>query len=36
MAQSQNTSVEYTVPASMFVGLSTTGTMMVGDRALEY
>ena len=36
MAQSQNTKVDLTIPATMFVGLTTTGNMMVGDRALEY
>ena len=36
MAQSQNTTVELTIPATMFKGLSTTGSMMVGDRALEF
>lgn len=36
MAQSQNTRVELTVPATMFLGLSTYGNMMVGDRALEF
>lgn len=36
MAQSQNTKVEYTVRASMFAGLTTYGSMMAGDRALEY
>ena len=36
MAQSQNTKVDLTIPATMFVGLTTTGSMMVGDKALEY
>lgn len=36
MAQSQNTTVDLTIPATMFKGLSTTGSMMVGDRALEF
>ena len=36
MAQSQNTKVDLTIPATMFVGLTTTGNMMVGDKALEY
>lgn len=36
MAQSRNTTVELTVPATFFVGLSTYGTMMLGDKALEF
>ena len=36
MAQSQNTTVDLTIPATMFKGLSTTGSMMVGDKALEF
>ena len=36
MAQSQNTTVDLTIPATMFTGLSVTGSMMVGDRALEF
>ena len=36
MAQSLNTKVDLTIPATMFVGLTTTGNMMVGDKALEY
>ena len=36
MAQSQNTKVELTVPATSFMGLSSYGSMMLGDRALEF
>ena len=36
MAQSQNTKVDLTIPATMFIGLSTTGNIMVGDRAFEF
>ena len=36
MAQSQNTTVDLTIPATMFTGFSVTGSMMVGDRALEF
>ena len=36
MAQSQNTKVELTTPASSFSGLSSYGNVMVGDRAFEY
>ena len=36
MAQSRNTKVDLAIPATMFVGLTTTGNMMVGDKALEY
>lgn len=36
MAQSQNTKVDLTIPASSFSGLSSTGKIMIGDRAFEY
>ena len=36
MAQSQNTKVELTTPASSFSGLSSYGNVMVGDRAFEF
>lgn len=36
MAQSQNTTVEYTAKASCLMGLTTTGNLMLGDRAFEY
>lgn len=36
MAQSLNTEVELTLPATAFTGLSKTGSMMVGDRAVEF
>ena len=36
MAQSLNTKVELAIPATFFVGLSTYGKMMLGDRALEF
>ena len=36
MAQSQNTKVELTTPASSFAGLSSYGNVMVGDGAFEY
>lgn len=36
MAQSQNTKVEYTVKASFMNGLTSTGTVIVGDKAFEY
>ena len=36
MAQSLNTKVELAVPATFFIGLSTYGKMMLGDKALEF
>ena len=36
MAQSLNTKVELAIPATFFIGLSTYGKMMLGDRALEF
>lgn len=36
MAQSQNTTVELAIPATFFIGLSTYGKMMLGDKALEF
>lgn len=36
MAQSQNTKVDLTIPASSFSGFSSTGKIMIGDRAFEY
>lgn len=36
MAQSLNSKVELTVPASSFMTLASYGTMMLGDRALEF
>lgn len=36
MVQSQNTQVELTEPASMLTGIPTTGSLMLGDAALEY
>lgn len=36
MAQSQNTKVDLATPATSFMGLSTYGNVMVGDRAFEF
>lgn len=36
MPQSQNTKVDLTIPATSFMGLSTYGNLMIGDRALEF
>ena len=36
MAQSQNSSVDLTIPATSFAGMSTYGTIMVGNAALEF
>lgn len=36
MPQSQNTKVDLTISATSFMGLSTYGNMMIGDRALEF
>lgn len=36
MAQSQNSSVDLTIKATSFSGLSSYGSIMVGNKALEY
>ena len=36
MAQSQNTTVELTIKATSFQGLTTYGDLLVGDRAVEF
>lgn len=36
MAQSLNTKVDYTCKASSLNGFSSTGNIMVGDKAFEY
>lgn len=36
MAQSQNSSVELTVKATYFNGLATYGSLMLGNKALEF
>ena len=36
VAQSQNTSVELTIRATNLMGLTTEGSVMVGDRAFEF
>ena len=36
MAQSQNSTVDYTVPATSFLGLTSYGNVMLGDRAFEF
>ena len=36
MAQSMNSEVELTIPATSYHGISTYGTMMVGNNALEF
>jgi len=36
MAQSQNKTVEFTCKASHVQGLTTTGNIMIGDKAFEY
>lgn len=36
MAQSLNTKVDLTVPATSFMSLASYGSMMLGDRALEF
>lgn len=36
MAQSQNTTVDLTVRATSFLGLTSYGNVMVGDRAFEF
>ncbi|WP_300278526.1 DUF956 family protein [Peptacetobacter sp.] len=36
MAQSLNTKVDYTVPATSFLGLASYGNVMIGDKAFEF
>lgn len=36
MAQSLNTKVDLTIPATSFMTLASYGNMMLGDRALEF
>ncbi|MGI6755665.1 MAG: DUF956 family protein [Atopobiaceae bacterium] len=36
MAVSQNTSVELTIKATSFMGLTTYGSLLVGDKAVEF
>ena len=36
MVQSMNTKVELTVKGSSYLGLSSTGKIMIGDKAFEY
>ena len=36
MAQSMNSEVELTIPATSYHGIGTYGTMMVGNKALEF
>ncbi len=36
MAQSQNTTVDYSVKATSYLGLGSYGDVMVGDRAFEF
>lgn len=36
MAQSQNSSVEYTVKATSMMGLTSYGDVMVGNKAFEF
>jgi hypothetical protein len=36
MAQSQNSSVDLTIPATSFHGLTTYGNMMIGNKAVEF
>ena len=36
MAQSMNTKVDYTVPATSFLGLTSYGNVMIGDKAFEF
>ena len=36
MAQSQNSTVELTVQATSFMGLSSYGKVMIGDKAFEF
>lgn len=36
MAQSQNTKVEFTAPATSFLGMGSYGNVMLGDRAFEF
>lgn len=34
--QSQNTKVDFVIPATSFIGLSSYGKVMIGDRAFEF
>ena len=36
MAQSQNSRVDYTAKATSFLGLTSTGNVMIGNRAFEF
>lgn len=36
MAQSMNTKVDYTIQATSFLGLSSYGNVMIGDKAFEF
>lgn len=36
MVQSMNTKVELTVKGSSYLGLTSTGKILIGDRAFEY
>lgn len=36
MAQSQNTTVEFTSRSTSFAGLSTYGNILIGDKAFEF
>lgn len=36
MAQSLNAKVDYTVPATSFLGLASYGNVMIGDKAFEF
>lgn len=36
MAQSQNSSVDLTIPATSFQGMDTYGNMMAGNKAVEF
>lgn len=36
MAQSLNTKVDYTVPATSFLGVASYGNVMIGDKAFEF
>ncbi len=36
MAQSQNTTVEFTSRGTSFAGLSTYGNILIGDKAFEF
>lgn len=36
MAQSQNTKVDFTIPATSMMGMTTYGNVMIGDNAFEF